>query len=76
MQRARVVRAGRGPPDRRCASGAGIPAPVDAAAAVQRPFQSRASPLSAANATGAVLYLILGRYSVRGYAATRKKNKL
>ena len=42
MQRARVVRAGRGPPDRWCASGAGIPAPVDAAAAVPRPFQSRA----------------------------------
>lgn len=42
MQRARVVRAGRGPPDRRCASGAGIPAPVDAAAAIPRPPQSRA----------------------------------
>lgn len=42
MQRARVVRAGRGPPDRRCASGAGIPAPVDAAAAIPRLPQSRA----------------------------------
>lgn len=42
MQRARVVRAGRGPPDRRCDSGAGIPAPVDAAAAIPRPHQSRA----------------------------------
>lgn len=37
VPRARVVRAGHGPPDRRRASGAGIPAPVGAAAAISHP---------------------------------------